>query len=137
MAFLVQIKHANKRRFSTICTFDTLDEAVAYCEDRPANTTSSWRVRRNNRTVRSWPGTDDQRAIEEVIGNNKTQLQFLVGRFHVSISHLQIAKELSKALKTPPWRQLPRPLRRGFIKCIIETHNDNRELYNYVTKGKA
>ena len=64
-------------------------------------------------------------------------LTWLVGQMHVSATNRQVIRHVISRLKNgyQKWRTIPVARRKQMMRSIIRTHQDNREIYNYVMKG--
>ncbi len=61
----------------------------------------------------------------------------IVNRCHVSDSHRQVIKYVISRLveRRATWESMTRQQRRRVMRDIIKVHDNNRELYNIVTRG--
>ena len=72
------------------------------------------------------------RQIEELLGQNYGITRQIVCRMHIGDSVLKVAR----AARPGPMRgKVPVALRRGWVKCVIQTHLENRKLYADVMNG--
>ena len=74
---------------------------------------------------------DNSKPIELMIGDNERVIKLKVGSLHSMLSNLSVVRKL--------WNKrvhhAPKELRRGWIKCVLETHRQNRDLYLTVLRG--
>ena len=71
------------------------------------------------------------KPIELMAYDNEWSIKNRVGRLHCMLSNLAIVRKL--------WNKrvhhAPKALRRGWIKCVLETHLANQDLYIRVMNG--
>jgi len=74
---------------------------------------------------------NEAKPIEEMSCNNKYSIESRVNRLHSMTSNLSVIRKL--------WNKrvhhAPKALKRGYIKCVLETHQANRDLYIRVMNG--
>lgn len=70
------------------------------------------------------------------IGNNAGIIRQKVDRYHVGTKPLTVVREIYFSIDPKTRRKIPRPLRRGLIKMILETHEENLKLYAAVMGGR-
>lgn len=74
---------------------------------------------------------NEAKPIELMSSNNKYSIESRVNRLHSMTSNLSIIRKLwNKRVKSAS-----KELRRGWIKCVLETHQANRDLYIRVMNG--
>ena len=71
------------------------------------------------------------RPIEKLVGVNHFITKKRVDRCHISLSLLQVAREA----RPTNMRKAPPSLRRGWVLCVMETHQANQGLFYQVVKG--
>jgi hypothetical protein len=75
---------------------------------------------------------NESKAIELMEYDNKNVIEMKVGSIHCMTSNLSIVRKL--------WNKrvhhAPKALRRGWIKCVLETHLANQDLYLRVMCGR-
>ena len=72
------------------------------------------------------------KPIELMEYDNERVIKLKVGSLHCMISNLSIVRKLwNKRVKSAS-----KELRRGWIKCVLETHQANQDLYLRVMFGK-
>ena len=75
---------------------------------------------------------NESKAIEPMEYDNKSVIEMKVGSLHCMLSNLAIVRKL--------WNKrvhhAPKALRRGWIKCVLETHLANQDLYLRVMCGR-
>lgn len=73
----------------------------------------------------------NSKPIELMEHDNERVIKLKVGSLHCMLSNLSIARKL--------WNKrvhdAPKALRRGWIKCVLETHLANQDLYIRVMNG--
>ena len=77
-----------------------------------------------------------QKEIEMPIGNNAAIIKQKVGRYHVGTRPLQVVRDIYFSIEPKTRKKIPRPLRRGLVKMILETHEENLKLYAAVMGGR-
>ena len=74
---------------------------------------------------------NEAKPIEEMSCNNKYSIESRVNRLHSMASNLSVIIKL--------WNKrvhhAPKALKRGYIKCVLETHLANQDLYIRVVNG--
>ena len=74
---------------------------------------------------------NEAKPIEEMSCNNKYSIESRVNRLHSMTPNLSVIRKL--------WNKrvhhAPKALKRGYIKCVLETHQANRDLYIRVMNG--
>lgn len=71
------------------------------------------------------------KAIEPMQCDNERTIKLKVGSLHCMVSNLAIVRKLwNKRVKSAS-----KELRRGWIKCVLETHQANQDLYIRVMNG--
>jgi hypothetical protein len=71
------------------------------------------------------------KPIELMSYDNEWSIKNRVGRLHCMTSNLSVIRKLwNKRVKSAS-----KELRRGWIKCVIETHQANQDLYIRVMNG--
>jgi len=71
------------------------------------------------------------KPIELMQCDNERAIRMKVGSLHCMLSNLTIIRKLwNKRVKSAS-----KELRRGWIKCVIETHQANQDLYIRVMNG--
>ena len=74
---------------------------------------------------------NNQKPIEPMQSDNERVIRLKVGSLHCMLSNLSIVRKLwNRNVKNAP-----KELRRGWIKCVLETHRQNRDLYLSVMRG--
>jgi hypothetical protein len=74
---------------------------------------------------------NESKAIELMEYDNKNVIEMKVGSIHCMTSNLSIVRKLwNKRVKSAS-----KELRRGWIKCVLETHQANQDLYIRVMNG--
>jgi len=74
---------------------------------------------------------NDQKPIELMQNDNERVIRLKVGSHHCMKSDLSIVRKLwNKNIK-----MASKELKRGWIKCVLETHHQNRDLYLTVLRG--
>lgn len=77
------------------------------------------------------------RPIEKLVGQNAGIVRQIVDRdVHVGRSYLSAVRHVCSKLGNTPLRSIPVPLRRGLILAVIEEHRANREVFDYVMRGR-
>lgn len=72
------------------------------------------------------------KAIEPMLFDNARTIKLKVGSLHCMLSNLSIIRKLwNKRVKSAS-----KELRRGWIKCVLETHQANQDLYIRVMCGR-
>ena len=72
------------------------------------------------------------KPIELMQCDNERAIRMKVGSLHCMLSNLSIVRKLwNKRVKSAS-----KELRRGWIKCVLETHLANRDLYIRVMCGR-
>ena len=74
---------------------------------------------------------NDQKPIELMQNDNERVIRLKVGSIHCMKSDLSTVRKLWNSRV----KNAPKELRRGWIKCVLETHHSNRELYLSVMRG--
>jgi hypothetical protein len=73
----------------------------------------------------------ESKPIELMEYDNERVIKLKVGSLHCMLSNLTIVRKL--------WNKrvhhAPKQLRRGWIKCVLETHKENQDLYIRVMNG--
>lgn len=72
------------------------------------------------------------RPVEVLIGDNRGIVVQILGRIHVMESIFAAAR----AARPKNFRRIPPALRRGWAKCVIDTHLANRATYCAVMGGR-
>jgi len=74
---------------------------------------------------------NESKTIEPMAYDNERAIRMKVGSLHCMLSNLSIIRKL--------WNKrvhhAPKALRRGWIKCVLETHLANQDLYLRVMNG--
>lgn len=71
------------------------------------------------------------KPIELMQSDNERVIRLKVGSLHCTLSNISIVRKLwNRNVKNAT-----KELRRGWIKCVLETHRQNRELYLSVIRG--
>ena len=74
----------------------------------------------------------ESKPIELMEHDNERVIKLKVGSLHCMLSNLSIVRKL--------WNKrvhhAPKALRRGWIKCVLETHLANQDLYIRVMCGR-
>lgn len=74
---------------------------------------------------------NESKPIELMIGDNERVIKCKVGSLHSMLSNLSVVRKL--------WNKrvhhAPKELKRGWIKCVLETHLANQDLYIRVMNG--
>ena len=74
----------------------------------------------------------ESKPIELMEHDNEQTIKLKVGSLHCMLSNLSIIRKL--------WNKrvhhAPKALRRGWIKCVLETHLANQDLYIRVMCGR-
>ena len=74
---------------------------------------------------------NESKPIELMAYDNEWSIKNRVGRLHCMTSNLSVIRKL--------WNKrvhhAPKALRRGYIKCVLETHLANQDLYIRVMNG--
>ena len=74
---------------------------------------------------------NESKPIEPMSCNNKYSIEIRVNRLHCMTSNLSVIRKL--------WNKrvhhAPKSLKRGYIKCVLETHLANQDLYIRVMNG--
>jgi len=71
------------------------------------------------------------KLIEPMSCNNRYSIEIRVNILHCMTSNLSVMRKLwNKRLK-----YAPKALRRGYIKCVLERHLANQDLYIRVMNG--
>jgi len=74
----------------------------------------------------------ESKPIEPMAYDNERVIKLKVGSLHCMLSNLSIIRKL--------WNKrvhhAPKALRRGWIKCVLETHLANQDLYIRVMCGR-
>ena len=76
------------------------------------------------------------KEIEMPIGNNAGIIKQKVGRYHVGTHPLKVVRDIYFSIEPETRAKIPRPLKRGLIKMILETHEENLKLYAAVMGGR-
>ena len=75
---------------------------------------------------------NESKPIEPMEYDNERTIKLKVGSLHCMLSNLSIVRKL--------WNKrvhhAPKQLRRGWIKCVLETHLANQDLYLRVMCGR-
>lgn len=72
------------------------------------------------------------KAIEPMLFDNERTIKLKVGSIHCMTSNLSVIRKLwNKRVKSAS-----KELRRGWIKCVLETHLANQDLYLRVMCGR-
>ena len=72
------------------------------------------------------------KPIEPMLFDNARTIKLKVGSLHCMLSNLAIVRKLwNKRVKSAS-----KELRRGWIKCVLETHLANQDLYLRVMCGR-
>lgn len=74
------------------------------------------------------------KPTDDLVGANLFTVKRLVGSIHVATSYLDVVRVVFR--KARNLKSAKKPLKRGLIKCILETHKANRDMYVYVMTGK-
>ena len=75
---------------------------------------------------------NESKAIEPMEHDNERTIKLKVGSLHCMLSSLAIVRKLwNKRVKSAS-----KELRRGWIKCVLETHLANQDLYIRVMCGR-
>ena len=73
----------------------------------------------------------ESKPIEPMAYDNERVIKLKVGSLHCMLSNLSIIRKL--------WNKrvhhAPKALKRGYIKCVLETHLANQDLYIRVMNG--
>ena len=74
----------------------------------------------------------ESKPIELMEHDNERTIKLKVGSLHCMLSNLSVIRKL--------WNKrvhhAPKQLRRGWIKCVLETHLANQDLYLRVMCGR-
>ena len=74
---------------------------------------------------------NEGKPIEVMSCNNKYSIEIRVNRLHCMTSNLSVIRKL--------WNKrvhlAPKALKRDYIKCVLETHLANQDLYIRVMNG--
>jgi len=74
----------------------------------------------------------NSKPIELMQHDNERVIKLKVGSLHCMLSNLSIIRKLwNKRVKSAS-----KELRRGWIKCVLETHLANQDLYIRVMSGR-
>lgn len=74
---------------------------------------------------------NESKAIEPMEYDNERAIKLKVGSLHCMLSNLAIVRKLwNNRVKSAS-----KELRRGWIKCVLETHLANQDLYLRVMNG--
>ena len=57
----------------------------------------------------------------------------MLGNMHCYTPHRDGIRRIKSVMTN--WKEIPKPLRRGFYLCVIETLDEYRSEYNYVMSG--
>ena len=136
MMFYYYLKNDGRKKFRSVQTSEHKTEAQAvrafneYIASTPSN---HWQLRTLSprRVILDSPPTEDRKIIEMPIGRNLQILNMKVDNHHVGESVRQVCRALFDDLRT----ELPRPMRRGFIKAVSNRHLENRATYVAVMSG--
>jgi|GEM_PF-5930870 len=75
---------------------------------------------------------NESKPIELMLFDNARTIKLKVGSIHCMTSNLSIIRKLwNKRVKSAS-----KELRRGWIKCVLETHQANQDLYIRVMCGR-
>jgi len=75
---------------------------------------------------------NESKPIEPMLFDNARTIKLKVGSIHCMTSNLSIIRKLwNKRVKSAS-----KELRRGWIKCVLETHLANQDLYLRVMCGR-
>ncbi|NBQ17644.1 hypothetical protein EBU24_04975 [bacterium] len=75
---------------------------------------------------------NESKPIELMLFDNARTIKLKVGSLHCMLSNLSIIRKLwNKRVKSAS-----KELRRGWIKCVLETHQANQDLYLRVMCGR-
>ena len=74
---------------------------------------------------------NNSKPIELMQCDNERVIRLKVGSLHCMLPNLTIVRKLWNSRV----KNAPKELRRGWIKCVLETHHSNRELYLSVMRG--
>jgi len=75
---------------------------------------------------------NESKPIEPMAYDNERAIRMKVGSLHCMLSNLTIIRKLwNKRVKSAS-----KELRRGWIKCVLETHLANQDLYIRVMCGR-
>jgi hypothetical protein len=77
------------------------------------------------------PFINPDRPVEELTGDNRGIVRMRLGNIHAMSSYLDAAR----AARPKSLRKFPVALRRGWAKCVIDTHRSNQALYTAVMHG--
>ena len=75
-----------------------------------------------------------EKEVEKLNGDNMSILRLIVGSIHVSKSYFHVARMVFKKLGKG-FKKQSKPLRRGLVLAILETHSSNKESYYRVMRG--
>jgi hypothetical protein len=75
---------------------------------------------------------NESKPIEPMAYDNERTIKLKVGSLHCMLPNLAIIRKLwNKRVKSAS-----KELRRGWIKCVLETHQANQDLYLRVMCGR-
>ena len=75
---------------------------------------------------------NESKAIEPMEYDNERTIKLKVGSLHCMLSNLAIVRKLWNKRVSNASKEL----RRGWIKCVLETHLANQDLYLRVMCGR-
>ena len=73
------------------------------------------------------------KPVEELRGNNRGIVRIKIGNMHCLTPTTEVIRTVRDSICN--WAIVPKPLRRGFILCCLEKLKEDRDLFNYVSKG--
>lgn len=73
------------------------------------------------------------KPIEELIGNNRGIVRLKLGHIHCCTRPIDAIREIKSTIRN--WNDIPKPLRRGFILCCLQTLNEYKQTYISVMNG--
>lgn len=136
----VYVKPHGAKKFASINRFPMLSQSKAkdiktvelWTKKEVAKyPTATFQIRAGLTSVlKEFKASTSTKAIEMPIGQNEGILKLMVDRMHVGQSYLAVVRYVvCDKMTMAKFRQVPRPLRRGLIKFVIEQHKANRRLY--------